>query len=164
MGLTEWRGLKRQCVFCLRRGFDLIYEDAQLVAFADARPRARHHLLVVPREHIELRRGPPYLDGPVDLRGATGAAMLRRMQCIGHKLLDEAQHQDVKAGVAEAHSERVVGFHLPPFNSVAHLHLHCLGLPFTPWWQRARFLPHLGTFATVETVLQQVERAADSAP
>ena len=99
-----------------------------------------------------------------DLRGAAGAALLRRMQRIGHKLLDEAQQQDVQAGIAEAHSERVVGFHLPPFNSVAHLHLHCLGLPFTPWWQRARFLPHLGTFATVETVLQQVERAADSAP
>ena len=38
------------------------------------------------------------------------------------------------------------GFHIPPFNSVNHLHLHCFGLPFknrfiglkyaeqTPWY------------------------------
>jgi len=27
------------------------------------------------------------------------------------------------------------GFHQPPLNSVNHLHLHCLALPYTPRYQ-----------------------------
>ena len=133
----------------MRRGMKLLHEDAQLVAFADARPRARHHLLVVPRAHVG--------HDPGALRGAEDTAMLRRMVRVGHELLDQLQDPGSEAG--QQSGERVLGFHLPPFNSVHHLHLHCLGLPFTPWWQRARFVPHFGTFATADAVLRRIEGA-----
>lgn len=35
------------------------------------------------------------------------------------------------------------GYHLPPFNSVDHLHLHCFALPFTPPWKVAKYSPVL---------------------
>ena len=33
------------------------------------------------------------------------------------------------------------GYHLPPFNSVDHLHLHCFALPFTPPWKIIKYTP-----------------------
>ena len=32
-------------------------------------------------------------------------------------------------------AQQQFGYHLPPFNSVDHLHLHCFALPFTPSWK-----------------------------
>lgn len=36
------------------------------------------------------------------------------------------------------------GYHLPPFNSVDHLHLHCFGLPFAPAWKAWKYETTLG--------------------
>jgi histidine triad (HIT) family protein len=45
------------CVFCkIVAGeipSDRVYEDDQAVAFKDIRPKAKVHLLIVPRQHIE---------------------------------------------------------------------------------------------------------------
>lgn len=45
------------CIFCrIARGefnTEFVYEDADLVVFKDIRPKARVHLLVVPKLHIE---------------------------------------------------------------------------------------------------------------
>jgi hypothetical protein len=32
-----------------------------------------------------------------------------------------------------------LGYHLPPFNSVDHLHLHCFALPFKPAWKSIKY-------------------------
>ena len=30
-------------------------------------------------------------------------------------------------------------FHVAPFNSIDHLHLHCQAMPFTSWWSGAKY-------------------------
>ena len=135
--------MHKSCVFCTRRGLKVLYEDAKLYAIADAKPRAKHHLLVVSQEHIPSAR---------DLRGPGHAELVRSMVRAGGRLLDALE------GPSAAMGERVFGFHLPPFNSVAHLHLHCLAPPFTPWWQHVRYTPFLGTFETAEALLRRLDR------
>jgi histidine triad (HIT) family protein len=75
-----------ECVFCdiiagkIKTSF--LYEDDDVVAFADARPIAPHHILVVPREHhatlTDALAGDPALLGRLlkvagDLGSARGA-------------------------------------------------------------------------------------------
>lgn len=47
------------------------------------------------------------------------------------------------------------GFHKSPFNSVDHLHLHCIALPYNSVWRRFRYLGvgWLGAYVSVEHVL-----------
>ena len=47
------------------------------------------------------------------------------MQAVGRRLLEEYAPG----------AQQEFGYHLPPFNSVDHLHLHCFALPFTPPWK-----------------------------
>ncbi|KAJ1877629.1 hypothetical protein H4R99_004867 [Coemansia sp. RSA 1722] len=102
----------KSCVFCNELDRK-VYEDDEFIAFHDIKPDARVHLLVIPRTHFgtikELK--------PEDL------PMIRRMQEIGKRLLEQEGFSGENARF---------GFHRPPFNSIHHLHMHCLGLPFTP--------------------------------
>ncbi|KAJ1731712.1 hypothetical protein LPJ61_002397 [Coemansia biformis] len=113
-GLLLMGGQRRpkHCVFCapLDR---IVYEDAEFIAFHDIKPDAALHLLVIPREH----RGTVRELTPQDL------PMVRRMHEIGRRLLEERGFSGDLARF---------GFHRPPFNSIHHLHMHCLGLPFLP--------------------------------
>ncbi|GJE94519.1 HIT-like protein [Phanerochaete sordida] len=111
------------CVFCdvsREKGFDVVWEDDAFVAFADRSPAARHHMLVVPKRHVESVRTLVPSD----------ASMVQRMAAAGHALLDAR-------GVPAA--DRRLGFHIPPFNSVGHLHLHVQGLPYKNVWRRAKY-------------------------
>lgn len=55
---------------------------------------------------------------------------------------------------------RRLGFHRPPFASVKHLHLHCLGYPFVPSWNRLRFTPSLlRSYVDAESVLAELQKA-----
>ncbi|KAJ2783366.1 hypothetical protein H4R18_001733 [Coemansia javaensis] len=108
------RGQRRptNCVFCGEPD-RVVYEDGEFIAFHDIKPDAELHLLVVPREH----------HGTVRELGPDDLPMVRRMHEIGRQLLEERGYTGAAARF---------GFHRPPFNSVHHLHMHCLGLPFRP--------------------------------
>ncbi|BEI94894.1 uncharacterized protein CcaverHIS019_0704750 [Cutaneotrichosporon cavernicola] len=97
------------CIFCdvtRDKGFDVVYEDTELVAFRDRWPRAAGHLLVIPRMHI----------GTVSDLRAEHAGLVTRMK---------------ERGIALAPGATKLGFHIPPFSSVHHLHLHVFTPPFT---------------------------------
>ncbi len=48
--------MENDCIFCKiingDFGTEFVYENEHLVVFKDINPKAKHHLLVVPREHI----------------------------------------------------------------------------------------------------------------
>ncbi|KAJ7266553.1 HIT-like protein [Mycena rebaudengoi] len=104
------------CAFCQvtqSEGFNIVYEDETFVAFQDHKPAAVHHIQVIPKRHIKSVKSLQKQD--LDL--------VINMKNIGDKLLDDLH---------VASSMRVMGFHIPPFNSVNHLHLHVHGLPYKP--------------------------------
>ncbi|KDN40957.1 hypothetical protein K437DRAFT_275581 [Tilletiaria anomala UBC 951] len=147
------------CIFCnptRAGGFRIVHEDNSFIAFYDRSPAARVHLLVVPRVHIanvktlrSRRQGEGKGDGNDD-----DAKLIKQMHAFGQLAIDiaarELQHDtDKGAGCAsietrakmrpgqERYADEVgipgarrFGFHIPPFRSVDHLHLHCLLLPF----------------------------------
>jgi diadenosine tetraphosphate (Ap4A) HIT family hydrolase len=128
--------------------------DDELVVFEDWKPAARRHYLVCPRAHILSARS----------LGAADAAMARRMLEAGRAAL-EADFPDERDRPAFR-----FGFHLPPFNSVDHLHMHAFALPFEPeWkerkysvesWARFAFEPAEETVARVETLAAEKGGAA----
>ncbi|KAJ1941818.1 hypothetical protein FBU59_003388 [Linderina macrospora] len=134
------RGQKRPkyCVFChpLDR---VVYEDDELIAFHDIKPDAKVHLLVIPREHF----------GTVKELTSDDIPIVKKMHELGQRLLREHGFEDDNARF---------GFHRPPFNSIHHLHMHCLGLPFKHR-RSGKMFPADGArwFFTVPQLLQQLE-------
>lgn len=103
-----------KCVFCNVDSdrFNIVLQDADFICFSDRSPAASVHLLVIPRSHIANVQSLTHKD----------TELVREMHAIGNKALDLVV-QGSKQG-------RRFGFHIPPFRSVDHLHLHCLQLPF----------------------------------
>jgi len=62
--------------------------------------------------------------------------------------------------------QRLFGFHIPPATSVAHLHLHCFGLPFNntlcrlkfPVVERKNGTKGFSWFAEASQVIRTLER------
>ncbi|KAI8820716.1 HIT-like domain-containing protein [Fimicolochytrium jonesii] len=109
-------GTGRQCVFCgIANGTDerarVVFQNEEFVAFHDINPSASTHLLLIPRAHI-----PTVKDLP-----ASSHPLISRMSQIGHTLLSDMGYPP---------SRHRLGFHVPPFTSVPHLHMHVLGLPY----------------------------------
>ncbi|XP_020083767.1 bifunctional adenosine 5'-phosphosulfate phosphorylase/adenylylsulfatase HINT4 [Ananas comosus] len=120
------------CIFCpIARGSTsttLLYADEKVVAFPDVNPSAFRHYLVIPVEHISTVN---HLQ-----RTAEDYQLVNHMLRVGKDLLRRDAPDSVQYRF---------GFHQPPFNSVNHLHLHCLALPFIPSWRKVKYMP-LGPF------------------
>ncbi|KAG2375769.1 Bifunctional adenosine 5'-phosphosulfate phosphorylase/adenylylsulfatase [Vigna angularis] len=116
-------------------------QDDKVVAFQDINPSAFRHYLVVPVAHIptvkDLQRKPD------------DHSLVNHMLEVGKTLLlrDAPQSQQYR-----------FGFHQPPLNSVNHLHLHCLALPYTPRWRSIKYLSFgpLG-FIEAEKFLEKIK-------
>ncbi|KAM7525576.1 hypothetical protein LguiA_015478 [Lonicera macranthoides] len=133
------------CIFCqIARPSTttLLHSDEKVVAFPDIKPAAFRHYLVIPVEHISTVK---------DLqKREEDFALVSHMLNVGQSLLhrDSPQSKQYK-----------FGFHQPPLNSVNHLHLHCLALPFTPRWKRIKYWPlgPLGGFIEAEKLLERIK-------
>ncbi|XP_047066530.1 bifunctional adenosine 5'-phosphosulfate phosphorylase/adenylylsulfatase HINT4-like [Lolium rigidum] len=140
------------CVFCDIAGrapgstTALLYSDDKVVAFQDINPSAFRHYLVIPIEHI------PTVN---DLRITNeDHQLVSHMVKVGKDLLDRD---------APRSEEHRFGFHQPPFNSVDHLHLHCLALPFMPSWKQVKYTPlgPLGGFIDADKLLERIKPQAE---
>ncbi|EES12562.1 hypothetical protein BDA96_06G176700 [Sorghum bicolor] len=140
------------CVFCdiARRGptstTALLYSDDKVVAFRDINPSAFRHYLVIPIDHI------PTVNSLHKTKD--DHQLVSHMVKVGKDLLN----QD-----APNSEEHRFGFHQPPFNSVNHLHLHCLALPFMPSWRQVKYTPlgPLGGFIEAEKLLERIKPEAE---
>ncbi|KAF0689806.1 Aste57867_18764 [Aphanomyces stellatus] len=152
---------RRACVFCDRTQIEtngILYEDERVLAFRDNHPRATVHVLVVPKEHIANTAALHSLHVP----------LVEHMLAVGKTVVDEEckriQHTrpsspyDHIMDHAELIVPRVFGFHQAPFNSIDHLHLHCLASPFLPSWNRFRYTEWacLQNFVSVATLLERL--------
>ncbi|KAG5248846.1 histidine triad family protein [Salix suchowensis] len=143
-------GATPACIFCRIAAKStpttFLYSDDMVVAFQDISPSAFRHYLVIPVEHIptvnELqKRDEDYsLVVPWLTNGYLSVFSSKSHVGCGETLL----HQD-----APQSTEYRFGFHPPPFNSVDHLHLHCLALPFIPKWKYLKYTS-LGSLGFVE--------------
>lgn len=85
-------------------------ESSNLLAFQDRTPKAKFHALVIPKRFIATVKTLTKDDLPI----------LTEMREMGLGLLEQQQPQ------AFQRQDFILCFHLPPFNSVDHLHLHVL--------------------------------------
>ncbi|KAK1274343.1 14 kDa zinc-binding protein [Acorus gramineus] len=134
------------CVFCQiarsSTSTTLLYNDERVVAFRDINPSTFRHYLVVPVEHIPTVK---------DLKRRTEDHLLvSHMLNVGQTLLQRD---------APGPWIHRFGFHQPPMNSVNHLHLHCLALPFIPRWKRLKYLSlgSLGGFIEADKLLEKIK-------
>ncbi|KAL6986026.1 Bifunctional adenosine 5'-phosphosulfate phosphorylase/adenylylsulfatase hint4 [Sarracenia purpurea var. burkii] len=139
-------GASPSCVFCQiarsSTSTPLLHSDEKVVAFRDINPSAFRHYLVIPVEHIPTVK---------DLQRRTeDFSLVNHMLNVGQTLL----HRD-----APQSKQYRFGFHQPPLNSVDHLHLHCLALPFTPRWKHIKYLSwgRLGGFIEAEKLLERIK-------
>lgn len=103
-------GAVKSCLFCKiatrEEPGTIVFEDSKFVVFKTINPASTKHLLVTPKKHIQNLEA---LKGPAD------AALVREMIKVGVVALgDQAEG---------AH----YSFHVPPFNSIDHLHMHAIG-------------------------------------
>ncbi|KAI5062285.1 hypothetical protein GOP47_0022824 [Adiantum capillus-veneris] len=117
-------------------------EDEKVVAFQDRNPSAYRHYLVIPKEHIPTVKQL--------CKGEEHYALVQHMLKTGDTLM----HRDAPAAV-----EYRFGFHRPPFNSVNHLHLHCMALPFHSRWRAFKYLPlgRWGGYIDANELLQKLD-------
>ncbi|KAL9350486.1 hypothetical protein Peur_057741 [Populus x canadensis] len=138
-------GATSSCIFCQiatkSSSTTLLHSDDKVVAFRDINPSAFRHFLVIPVEHIPTVNDLQKRDEDYSL--------VNHMLNVGKTLL----HQD-----APQSKQYRFGFHQPPFNSVDHLHLHCLALPFIPKWKHVKYmsLGHHG-FIEAEQLLEKIK-------
>jgi len=113
--MRKWFKSDSSCPFCdigSKSGFHIVHEDALFVIFRDHKPAAKVHVLCCPKKHISN----------VKTLTSEHLPLVRSMAELGSRVL-------ITLGVPHDHQR--MGFHIPPFNSIDHLHLHLLGGPFT---------------------------------
>ncbi|KAI8980126.1 HIT-like protein [Trametes punicea] len=114
---------RHSCMFCgasKENGFNILWENDKYMVFTDINPSAQHHFQVIPKKHIESVKS---LD-------ESHVEMVKEMIEIGHEVLEDL---DVP------HHLRRLGFHIPPYISVPHLHMHVQALPYRSFLRRLKY-------------------------
>jgi histidine triad (HIT) family protein len=102
------------CLFCKMVTREIpakiLFEDDEVLAFADIRPVAPTHALVIPKRHLtSLNEALP-----------EDAQLLGKLMLVGKRIAEET-------GIAESGFRAVVNTGANAGQSVFHVHLHILG-------------------------------------
>ena len=111
--------MKDNCIFCKIIAGEIpsakVYEDDEIVIFKDIEPKAKIHLLCVPKEHFA------YLTELTDARAAL----------VGRTLKKIGELKDM-LGLSDGY-RLVVNQGENAGQTVHHLHIHILGGEILPW-------------------------------
>lgn len=107
------------CIFCKIVKGEIpsakVYEDDETVVFKDIEPKAKIHLLCVPKEHFA------YLSEADEARAALLGRMLKKIGALKNTLgLSEGYRLVINQGENAG-------------QTVHHLHIHILGGEILPW-------------------------------
>lgn len=142
----ETVGRKTGCIFCKiaakEQEIPIIYEDENIAVFSDRHPAAKHHYLVIPKEHY---------DNPKTLTG-DHVQLVERLQEVGKTVIGDTEEADPE--------DVLYGYHWPPFNSIQHLHLHVI-TPRTQmgFFARQIFKPNSFWFVSQEWLLERLKKS-----
>ncbi|CAG9761723.1 unnamed protein product [Ceutorhynchus assimilis] len=133
------------CIFCKivnkSSPADIKFENDEILIFKDIKPAAIHHYLSIPKEHIANVNS---------LNSPEHKGLLDRLLAEGKKAVED-QGGDV--------NDLRLGFHLPPFNTVGHLHLHVISPASSMGlMHRIMFKPHTLWFSSVEQIYERLEK------
>lgn len=120
----------------------IVFETERVVVVKDKFPAIENHLLVFPRTPIRSVKALR--------RTKEDAALLQDMIEAGRQAL-----RDVGAPGPE--SSWKIGFHIPPFNSMDHLHMHCVAGERS-WRGTLKFDLNKRFFADADDVLSELLR------
>ncbi|XP_059211936.1 adenosine 5'-monophosphoramidase HINT3-like isoform X2 [Centropristis striata] len=119
---------------------EILLSDDELLCIRDVKPGATHHYLVITRTHIENCKSLQLDDVP----------LVERMKEMGRSILE-------KNRVSNLDDVRI-GFHIPPFSSVPHLHLHAMAPASTmPFKSQLHYGAQSHWFITIDKVLSQLK-------
>lgn len=106
--------MEKGCIFCdianKKKAAKIVHEDDKFVVFHDAKPSAPVHLLIVPKEHLELT------GGDLDKR----AAILGKVFALSRKVAKDA-------GILESGYKLVMNAGYGAGQTIDHLHIHLIG-------------------------------------
>ena len=85
-------------------------ESTELLAFQDRKPRAKLHALVIPKRFVQN----------VYSLTSSDVGIVQDMRSMGLGIIEREQPTAFES------NDFILCFHIPPFNSVDHLHLHVL--------------------------------------
>lgn len=109
-----------ECLFCKiadkQIPANIVFEDAQVVAFEDINPRAPHHILIIPRKHI------PTLNALTEAEANLGGLLLLTAQRLAKQL-----------NIADDGYRVVMNCNANAGQVVYHIHLHLLGGRTLTW-------------------------------
>ncbi|KAF0685646.1 Aste57867_22482 [Aphanomyces stellatus] len=141
----------------------ILFEDDVIMAFRDIHPRAAVHILVVPKQHI--RNSSELSEKHINLSTLSildppmihESPPVQYMVSVGKTLLEHECEFLFSATGSIAVNDKQFGFHQYPFNSVNHLHLHCLVPPFTSCWSKLRFSESIiGHYISADNLIQHL--------
>jgi diadenosine tetraphosphate (Ap4A) HIT family hydrolase len=129
------------CIFCYldKAKEEIIYQDNSFIVFRDINPAAKTHWLMIPKEHI----------GSVKDLKPSDLEVLQEMRILSSKLQEEHGLTNV-----------VLGFHIPPFTSVDHIHLHIIEKPFLNVWRSLKYPSWKGNtwFETLDSAITRFSK------
>jgi diadenosine tetraphosphate (Ap4A) HIT family hydrolase len=109
----------------------ILYEDGTCVVFCNRTVHARFQLLAVPKLHYKN----------VLTLTKEDISLLEHLRSCGEKTLKDMIHCDKNLAGSPKEDDFIFCFHVPPFNSIDHLHLHCIAPPFNDWSGSIKYSP-----------------------